>query len=123
MLDLSVPVFGDNQQHLRGEISPSLLELQHLNHLDLSGNDFEGKRMRPKFNGYLSRLKYLNVSFAYLGGPLPSELGNLSKLHSLHLHFNSDLTSQNLDWLSGLSSLRYLDLCEVNLSHGLATSH
>lgn len=96
MLDIGVPVFGGGLQHLRGEISSSLLELQDLNYLDLSGNDFEGKAL-PKFIGSLTRLIYLNVSFGNLGGPLPSELGNLSKLHSVDLRFNYGLTSQNLD--------------------------
>ena len=47
-------------QSLRGDISPSLLELEHLTHLDLSCNDFEESRI-PPFLGFLSRMQYLKL--------------------------------------------------------------
>ena len=62
MLHLQAP-WSENTweyQSLRGEISPSLLELDHLTHLDLSCNDFEESRI-PPFLGFLSRMQYLKL--------------------------------------------------------------
>ncbi|CAL9029126.1 unnamed protein product, partial [Prunus brigantina] len=41
---------------LRGEIGPSLLELEYLDYLDISNNDFRGMVI-PNFTGSLSQLK------------------------------------------------------------------
>ncbi|KAJ9678943.1 hypothetical protein PVL29_020988 [Vitis rotundifolia] len=104
---------------LRGEISPSLLELEHLTHLDLSCNDFEGRHI-PPFLGSLSRMQYLNLSHADFAQTVPTQLGNLSNLLSLDLSHNYyGLNSGNLEWLSRLSSLRHLDLSSVNLSEAI----
>ncbi|KAL6325215.1 hypothetical protein AAG906_023060 [Vitis piasezkii] len=111
---------------LGGEISLSLLDLKYLNHLDLSMNNFEGTRI-PKFIGSLERLRYLNLSGASFSGPIPPQLGNLSRLIYLDLReyfdFNTypDESSQNdLQWISGLSSLRHLNLEGINLSRASA---
>ncbi|KAG6642852.1 receptor-like protein EIX1 [Carya illinoinensis] len=101
---------------LEGEISSSLLGLQYLTYLDLSYNNFSGKPF-PNFIGSLVMLQYLNLSTTYIAGAIPQQLGNLSKLISLDLSQNYDLTeAHNLDWLIHLSSLTYLDLSWVNLS-------
>ncbi|CAL5363248.1 unnamed protein product [Camellia sinensis] len=76
-------------QALRGKISPSLLELQHLKYLDLSGNEFHDDI---------------------------TKLRNLSNLQYLDLGDNYDLKCGNLEWLSHLSLLSHLDLSYVNLS-------
>lgn len=60
----------------------------------------------------MKHLKLTNLGFA---GPVSHQLGNLSCLHTLDLSFNS-VTVDKLDWLSGLSSLRYLNLSGLNLS-------
>ncbi|XP_057950913.1 receptor-like protein EIX2 [Malania oleifera] len=115
-LQLAAPfVPGLGYQSLKGKISPSLLELQCLNHLDLSHNFFNFTPI-PDFIGSLSNLTYLNLSFACLSGPIPHELGNLSSLLYLDLSWNSYKNVGNLEWLSHLTLLRHLDLSGVNLS-------
>ncbi|KAG8378694.1 hypothetical protein BUALT_Bualt07G0011900 [Buddleja alternifolia] len=98
---------------LRGNISDSLLELHHLSHLDLSFNKFRDAPF-PDFIGSLTKLRYLNLSRNNFG-QIPHNLGNLSKLLYLDLNDNYGYR-ENLDWLSRLHSLRYLNLNSVNLS-------
>ncbi|XP_057950912.1 receptor-like protein EIX2 [Malania oleifera] len=115
-LQLAAPfVPGLGYQSLKGKISPSLMELQCLNRLDLSHNFFNFTPI-PDFIGSLSNLTYLNLSFACLSGPIPHELGNLSSLLYLDLSWNSYKNVGNLEWLSHLTLLRHLDLSGVNLS-------
>ncbi|KAL6181175.1 hypothetical protein ACLB2K_047830 [Fragaria x ananassa] len=101
---------------LRGEIHPSLLELRYLEYLDLSFNDFGGM-MIPVFIGSLSQLKELKLGRANFSGHVPPQLGNLSNLHTLDLSHNENVSSENVEWLSHLSSLRYLTW--VNLSEAV----
>ncbi|KAJ9171064.1 hypothetical protein P3X46_019114 [Hevea brasiliensis] len=100
-----------------GKISPSLLNLKHLRHLDLSNNEFGGIQI-PKFLGFMGSLRYLNLSGAGFGGMVPHELGNLSNLHYLNLKAGGYYYPyvENLHWLSSLSVLEFLDLSNVNLS-------
>ena len=54
---------------LRGQVSSSLLALQHLKHLDLSGNILLGGEMAmPGFLGSLQSLTYLNLSNMHFRG-------------------------------------------------------
>ncbi|KAM7512685.1 hypothetical protein LguiB_011560 [Lonicera macranthoides] len=100
---------------LRGKIGSSLLQLQHLKHLDLSNNDF-GSRI-PEFLGSLSRLLYLNLGNAYFHGEIPHQIGNLTNLRSLQLGGDPTvlLSVKNLEWLSNLRLLRRLHLSYVDL--------
>ncbi|GMN51069.1 hypothetical protein TIFTF001_020229 [Ficus carica] len=104
-----------NDGSLKGKISPSLLSLKHLSHLDLSNNYFWGSQI-PKFIGSLVSLRYLDLSGSSFEGIVPHQLGNLSTLRLLHLGQSSRLYVENLHWLSGLSSLEYLNMNYVNLS-------
>ncbi|XP_050149626.1 receptor-like protein EIX2 [Malus sylvestris] len=109
------------KSQLGGKINASLLSLKHLNYLDLSFNDFHRIQV-PKFFGELKSLQYLNLSSASFRGEIPPSLGNLSSLNFLDLgggpffESNQLSSSRNLNWLSRLSSLKYLDLGWVNLS-------
>ncbi|XP_065035192.1 receptor-like protein EIX1 [Musa acuminata AAA Group] len=103
---------------LRGErMNSSLLALSHLEHLDLSFNDFSGIRM-PEFVGSFKKLRYLNLSFTSFMGGIPARLGNLSSLYVLDLSYALHFTSHvdNLDWLSHLTSLKHLDLSGLKLT-------
>ncbi|KAI3748950.1 hypothetical protein L6452_12412 [Arctium lappa] len=72
------------KQKLGGDLSPSLLHLKQLRHLDLSCNDFGGIQV-PSFIGSLRNLRYLNLSISRFGGIIPPQLGNLSELQVLGL--------------------------------------
>ncbi|CAN6709461.1 unnamed protein product [Malus baccata var. baccata] len=110
-LDLHFGYYISNGYSLSGVIAPSLLELPYLTYLDLSY--FQGEI--PKFIGSLSRLEQLKLADANLSGPIPPQLGNLSSLYTLDLAWN-DVTFGNLEWLSHLSSLRYLNMSGLNFS-------
>ncbi|XP_057470649.1 receptor-like protein EIX1 [Actinidia eriantha] len=101
------------RSQLGGTINPSLLSLRHLSYVDLSGNGFT---QIPKFLGSLKSLRHLNLSEAEFGGLVPHQLGNLSNLEYLNLGRNDGMYVDNLQWLSGLSSLQHLDLSSMNLS-------
>lgn len=105
---------------LGGEISFSLTGLQHVRYLDLSCNNFSGAHI-PEFVGSLKSLRHLDLSRANLGGRIPPQLGNLSKL--LYLDLTSDLYSDDLALVSHLTSLQYLDMSWVNLSTAVDWVH
>ncbi|TQE07422.1 hypothetical protein C1H46_007075 [Malus baccata] len=101
---------------LGGQVNPSLLNLKHLSHLDLSTNNFEGLQI-PSFLGSLKGLRYLDLSNAGFNGTIPHQLGNLSSLRYLDLSFNFDLMGENLEWLSGLSLLKHLGMNSIDLTN------
>nr|GEY58268.1 leucine-rich repeat protein [Tanacetum cinerariifolium] len=98
------------------EVITSLKDLRHLKFLDLSGNDFQGSRI-PEFIGSFKQLSYLNLSNAF-SGIIPPCIGNLSNLVVLDLKTitKPSLMSDDISWISGLSSLKSLDLSYVDLS-------
>ncbi|KAL8095809.1 hypothetical protein AgCh_036976 [Apium graveolens] len=101
---------------LTGNISASLLELQHLNYLDLGGNNFGDSQMIiPEFLGSLGNLQYLNLADNSFVGEIPHGFANLTSLHFLDLGYNV-LEVVNLDWLTNLGKLRYLDLSGISLA-------
>uniref|UniRef100_A0A8R7RCK3 Leucine-rich repeat-containing N-terminal plant-type domain-containing protein n=1 Tax=Triticum urartu TaxID=4572 RepID=A0A8R7RCK3_TRIUA len=102
---------------LGGNISSSLLGLQHLQYLDLSCNWFDGVQV-PEFLGSLHKLRYIDLSSSSLTGMMPPHLGNLSNLRYLNLasKYGTPPYSTDITWLSQLTSLEHLDLSYVNLS-------
>nr|CAC40827.1 HcrVf3 protein [Malus floribunda] len=108
--------FLDLKSSFGGKINPSLLSLKHLNFLDLSNNYFYPTQI-PSFFGSMTSLTHLNLAYSRFGGIIPHKLGNLSSLRYLNLSSNSIyLKVENLQWISGLSLLKHLDLSGVNLS-------
>ncbi|KAG9441811.1 hypothetical protein H6P81_017665 [Aristolochia fimbriata] len=100
---------------LGGKIDSSLIHLQHLTYLDLSGSNFVNAI--PDFFGSFEHLEYLNLSYSNFVGRIPNQLGNLSNLHTLDLGRNFYLTvDDDFAWASSLSSLQFLDLSRVSLS-------
>ncbi|XP_072972818.1 receptor-like protein EIX2 [Typha angustifolia] len=135
---------------LSGEINPSLLALNHLTRLDLSYNNFAGISI-PEFIASFNNLTYLNLSYSEFGGKIPHQLRNLFKLRSLDLAgsyfigtvppqlgnlsslrylslnwaFNDTSTpnTDNLEWISQLASLKYLDLGKINITNAVNWLH
>ncbi|XP_076912967.1 receptor-like protein EIX1 [Bidens hawaiensis] len=116
----------DSEQTLTGDISPSLLDLKQLRHLDLSCNDFGGIQV-PNFIGSLENMRYLNLLNSKFSGIIPSQMGNLSKLHVLCLgnfRYASESTSMiNMQWLSNLRVLHHLDMSGMDLSKATDWHH
>ncbi|KAK7357254.1 hypothetical protein VNO80_16538 [Phaseolus coccineus] len=105
--------FGDKEDKshcLTGAFSLSLLELESLSYLNLSNNNF-------KFMQYSSMgsQKCDDLSRGNLSGLC----GNSTNLQYLDLSQNYDLFVSNLDWISHLTSLQYLNLGGVHLHQGI----
>jgi hypothetical protein len=82
-----------SNQALKGEINLSILQLEFLSYLDLSYNDFD----------------VINIPATQ------HNITHASNLFYLDLSFNFGAHMDNLDWLSPLSSLKYLNLSRVDL--------
>ncbi|KAM3296800.1 hypothetical protein ACQJBY_038910 [Aegilops geniculata] len=115
-LNLRGPYDDVSKQVLAGNISSSLLGLEHLRYLDLSCNRFD-KIQIPEFMGSLHKLRYLDLSWSRFIGRIPPQLGNLSNLRYLDLGYNLHATySMDITWLSQLTSIEHLDMSLVNLN-------
>ncbi|XP_069152269.1 receptor-like protein Cf-9 [Solanum lycopersicum] len=107
---------------LRGEFhsNSSLFKLTNLKWLDLSGNNFSGSLISPKF-GELSSLTHLDLSYSNFTSIIPSEISRLSKLHVLRLQ-DSQLRFEPHNFellLKNLTRLRELHLSDVNISSAI----
>lgn len=113
--DLVIPGKAFEQSRLSGKVDSCLLDLKHLQYLDLSGNNFGGKI--PGFLGSLQSLRFLNLSTSGFEGLIPHQLGNLTNLQYLDLHdlLSEFLYAENLQWLTSLVQLQLLDLSGISL--------
>ncbi|XP_045824794.1 receptor-like protein EIX1 [Trifolium pratense] len=97
-LDLKLPPYFDEHEQLKtlkGEINKCILELEFLSYLDLSNNEFDV------------------ISFTTIQHNI-THASNLIYL-DLSSPFRVTLHMDNLDWLSPLSSLKYLNLSGIDL--------
>eukprot|EP00258_Populus_trichocarpa_P032721 XP_024448740.1 receptor-like protein Cf-9 homolog [Populus trichocarpa] len=104
---------------LYGTLHPNstLFSLHHLQQLDLSDNDFNSSHISSRF-GQFSNLTLLNLNYSIFAGQVPSEITHLSKLVSLDLSQNDDLSLEPISFdklVRNLTNLRELDLSDVNM--------
>lgn len=115
-------VWGFSVKQNSSTLDLALTKLTRLQHLDLSCHQFDGSPL-PRFIGSMNQLRHLNLSHTKFMGELPSQLGKLTLLQTLDLNYAYSypvtMRSHNLDWLSSLSELKYLDLSGINLSQAL----
>ncbi|KAM7489929.1 hypothetical protein LguiB_027413 [Lonicera macranthoides] len=97
--------------YLSGKVSPSLLELNHLKYLDVSGIDFQWSPI-PEFIGSLSKLQHLSLSYSFFSGRVPHQLGNLTNLKYLDLSGNIFYSSPIPEFIGSLSKLQHLNLSD-----------
>ncbi|VAH98732.1 unnamed protein product [Triticum turgidum subsp. durum] len=106
---------------LLGEVSHSLLSLEHLEHLDLSMNCLFGPNGSfPEFLGQMRNLRYLNLTgLTMFTGRVPPQLGNLSKMQYLSIGqagSRSQMYSDDITWLTNLRLLQHVSIGGINLS-------
>lgn len=68
----------------------------------------------PSSISTLRQLRYLNLSYTFMGGNIPPQVANLSNLRVLDLS-NNHYTIKSLKWVSHLSSLIDLRLSGIDL--------
>ncbi|GFP79533.1 leucine-rich repeat receptor-like serine/threonine-protein kinase at1g17230 [Phtheirospermum japonicum] len=122
VMALLLPGDYEYDVYLGGEISSALLDLHHLQDLDLSENDFGGNRF-PDFLCSMTQLQHLKLSLSNFSGIVPPQLGNLTNLQTLALAYNN-MWSENLNWLySDLSLLSGLSLSGSKISDANWAQH
>ncbi|KAK6804971.1 hypothetical protein RDI58_002755 [Solanum bulbocastanum] len=117
---------------LGGKISPALLDLQHLEYLDLGGNDFQ-VLATPTFLGSLEKLQYLNLTRNnFVNSVLPKWLSNSTTLETLDIAIsNIEGPISNVEWgklwqfpnsLGHLKNLRMISISFYQISGTIPTS-
>ncbi|KAL2967306.1 hypothetical protein AAZX31_16G167900 [Glycine max] len=119
--NLSNLVYLDLRYVANGTVPSQIGNLSKLRYLDLSYNDFEGMAI-PSFLCAMTSLTHLDLSHTGFMGKIPSQIGNLSNLLYLDLGFNN-LLAENVEWVSSMWKLEYLDLSYANLSKAFHWLH
>ncbi|GLJ19237.1 hypothetical protein SUGI_0345810 [Cryptomeria japonica] len=101
--------------NLAGDVLSPLFNLEQLEHLDLSWNNFSGVPIPPGL-ARLKSLRYLHLSEAGFSGDIPRELGNMSTLYYLDLSYNDLRMVDVRAWTGNMRDLRELILDNVNMS-------
>ncbi|KOM55309.1 hypothetical protein LR48_Vigan10g120100 [Vigna angularis] len=96
----------------------SLIELQNIQHLDVTFCDFSDSQI-PENMGSFKNMRYLNLSWSTFAASIPYSLGNLSKLEYLDLRSIYSIRGEIPSQLGKLTSLRYLDLSYNFLNGGI----
>ncbi|KAI3972325.1 hypothetical protein MKW92_035230 [Papaver armeniacum] len=139
-----ISISSESSAALNGTISPSLLNLFHLKHLDLSYNNFDYSKIHNHFSK-LTSLVYLNLSNSMFSSPIKNQFANMSTLQYLDISCSSMIndfssvsfsistfklsykfftsylptsyvSSADVSWLRGLTNLKVLNLTGVDLS-------
>ncbi|GJV01622.1 leucine-rich repeat-containing protein [Tanacetum coccineum] len=97
-----------------GNIPESIGNITHLTELRLDSNNFSG--VIPRSIGSLTKLTLLDLSDNSFYGTIPTEFGNLTNLVDLGLDSLGSCRVENLDWLSSLFYLKYLNLNGISLA-------
>ncbi|XVF79297.1 hypothetical protein PTKIN_Ptkin14bG0210100 [Pterospermum kingtungense] len=106
------------QLHGTIDSNSSLFLLSHLQRLNLADNILCLSEIPSTISG-LASLRHLNLSNSHISGSVPQEISHLSKLVSLDLSFNDDLSFENFAMkrlVQNMTKLRVLLLNEVNMS-------
>ncbi|KAL1307810.1 hypothetical protein AAHE18_17G060100 [Arachis hypogaea] len=111
---------------LEGEFHPNstLFHLTHLQQLNLAFNNFSNSPIYPGI-GNLVSLTHLNLSTSALAGDIPSTISHLSKLLSLDLSYNYELTLDESTWsrlIGNTTNMEELVLNVIDMSSIRETS-
>ncbi|QHO27060.1 Receptor-like protein [Arachis hypogaea] len=111
---------------LEGEFHPNstLFHVTHLQQLNLAFNNFSNSPIYPGI-GNLMSLTHLNLSHSSFSSHIPSTISHLSKLLSLHLSYNYELTLDESTWsklIGNTTNLEELVLDGVDMSSIRETS-
>lgn len=109
-----------SQNYLVGSLPNFVSEMPNLEFLDFSGNNFT-EPIPPAF-GQLRQLQILNLFSNLLGGTIPGFLGNLTNLLELNLALNPFESGPIPEEIGKLTKLQNLWLMECNLQGKIPVS-
>ncbi len=96
-----------------------LFTFNTLQKVNLSDNNFDSELLSPDI-GSLTELQELKIENSELKGPIPKEIGNLTKLIELDLDYN--FLTEIPDEIGQLTNLRILTLKSNNIKYSLPST-